>query len=120
MAFDRHAGPRRDERPPGTRPTRAMRLPDCEVSMAVSKIRADYDQLQAAASRFDQQAQTTRQTLRNLQHHMEVLQGADWAGQGAQAFYAEMDSQVVPTMNRLIGALEQAADTTRQIRRVVQ
>jgi len=83
--------------------------------MAAPKIRADYEQLQAAASRFGQQAQTTRQTLRNLQQQLNVLQAGDWVGQGANAFYQEMNESVLPTFRRLITALEGAADGTSQI-----
>ena len=46
---------------------------------------------------------------------MDVLQGGDWLGNGAKAFYSEMSQSVLPTMNRLAKALQSAAQVTRQI-----
>jgi hypothetical protein len=41
-------------------------------------------------------------------------------GQGAQAFLAEMNGETLPTLTRLVRALEAAAGTTRQIRQVAE
>jgi WXG100 family type VII secretion target len=88
--------------------------------MSARIVRADYDQLAQMASAFAQQAALARQMLQQLSKQSEVLQGGDWLGQGAQAFYSEMNSQVLPTMNRLVRALEAAGDVTRQINQIAQ
>ena len=88
--------------------------------MAARIIRAHYDQLTQTATRFGQQAGEARGLLQRLRRDLDLLQGGDWLGQGAQAFYAEMNGQVVPAVQRLVRALEQAADTTYQINQVVQ
>src|SRR3712207_4153355 len=88
--------------------------------MTAPTVRADYDQLKAMASSFDQQADAVRRTLAALRQQQDVLQNGDWLGTGAQAFYAEMNGQVVPTLNRLLRALTQAAITTRQINQDMQ
>ena len=87
--------------------------------MAPPKVRADYEQLKNAASQFGGQAQAARQTLQALQRQLEVLQGGDWVGQGATAFYQEMGGQVMPTMKRLAGALESAQQSTLQISQIM-
>ena len=65
------------------------------------------------------QAQAARQTVAALQRQMEVLQGGDWVGQGASAFYLEMSGQVLPALRRLASALEATATTTQQISQIM-
>jgi len=87
--------------------------------MTAPKVRADYEQLKDAANRFSGQAQAARQTLQSLQRELDVLQGGDWVGQGATAFYQEMGGQVMPTLKRLATALESAQQTTLQISQIM-
>src|SRR6185503_8318252 len=50
----------------------------------------------------------------------DVLEEGDWLGTGADKFYQEMNSQVLPTVARLAQALEQASATTKQISRIMK
>ncbi len=50
----------------------------------------------------------------------EQLQRGDWLGTGATAFYAEMNSSVLPAMKRLVVALRQAVQTVKAIDELVQ
>ena len=84
------------------------------------KVRADYEVLQSVAQGFSQQAEATAQTLRALQRQMDTLQGGDWIGQGATAFYAEMNEQVLPTLQRLRAALQTSAEITQKINQAMQ
>src|SRR5436305_1012584 len=79
------------------------------------KVRADYDALQSVAQGFSQQAEATARSLQALKGQMETLHGGDWVGQGATAFYAEMNDQVLPTIKRLQSALQTSADVTQKI-----
>jgi len=85
-----------------------------------STTRADYESLSQIARSFGQQADATRQSLQRLRSKMGVLQGGDWEGKGADKFYQEMDSAVLPAVQRLAQALERASETTRQISRVMK
>jgi WXG100 family type VII secretion target len=87
--------------------------------MAGPKVRADYEQLKEAANGFSVQAQAAQQTVQSLQKELAVLQGGDWVGLGATAFYQEMGGQVMPAMKRLAAALESARETTVQISQVI-
>ena len=49
---------------------------------------------------------------------LEILKGGDWVGKGADKFYGEMDSAVLPALKRLITALETAQRVTRQISKI--
>lgn len=88
--------------------------------MPAPVVRADYDELTKVAGVFGQNAEGTRQALQQLRKQMETLQQGDWLGSGAQAFYAEMNGQVVPTLTRLVRALEAANQTTLQVSRIVK
>lgn len=87
--------------------------------MPASKIRADYDQLKAVATQFGGLAQDTRQTLQMLKQQMDTLQGGDWVGPGASAFFQEMGAQVVPSLQRLGAALDAAQRCATQISQIV-
>ena len=88
--------------------------------MTAPRVRADYDQLKQTAQAFGGQAEATQKVLQALQRDLEVLQGGDWLGKGATAFYQEMGSQVMPTMKRLANALQTAQQTTLQIQQIVK
>jgi WXG100 family type VII secretion target len=88
--------------------------------MTAPRVRADYDSLKQVAASFSGQAQAARQTLQSLQSQMDTLQGGDWIGQGAEAFYQEMGDQVLPTLKRLASALETAQQSTLQISQIIQ
>ena len=88
--------------------------------MRSPKIRADHDILTTLAQTFEREANDTRQTLQRLQNQMEVLQGGDWIGKGAQAFYREMSGDVLPSMKRLGNALEAAHRATKAISQIMR
>jgi uncharacterized protein YukE len=58
--------------------------------------------------------------LQALRREMQTLENGDWVGPGARAFYGEMNSAVLPAVQRLAKALDAARDTTLQIRAVIQ
>ena len=84
------------------------------------RIRSDYDQLAQIAQSFQQQHERSMQLLQSLQQTSNLLQSGDWVGQGATAFYQEMNGQVLPTIQRLAVAFEKAQHTTQQIRQLIQ
>ena len=84
------------------------RRPVFGASLAVPRVRADYDQLGQVAQRFGVAAEAAGATLQTIQQNMQVLEGGDWVGQGAKAFYQEMSGSVLPTLKRLTSALQAA------------
>ena len=87
--------------------------------MATKRTRAEYDELGNAARKWAAEADHARQMVASLKQCMDTLQGGDWVGQGARAFYAEMNGQVMPALQRLVKALESASRTTQSISRAV-
>ena len=84
--------------------------------MNALKIRFDDSQLDDIAGRFAREADETQHALKTITRAKDELQGGEWIGIGALAFYAEMDAAVLPAMTRLVGALRAAAESARAIR----
>lgn len=81
----------------------------------MSRVRSDYDKLQTIQEGFVAEAQTIGALLATLKECIEPLQKGEWTGAGAELFYAEMQGEVLPTVERLQEALRQAAATTAQM-----
>jgi len=79
------------------------------------EIRADYDQLDEVANRFAKQAQVAEQLKKSLQSKMEPLENGDWIGQGSDAFFEEMNSDIMPAVERLIDVLQDASAVAKEI-----
>ncbi len=77
-----------------------------------------HDDVEEIATRFAHHVELARDLLQGLQRQKAKLED-DWLGASADAFNDEMDSKVVPSMIRLIGAFERAASTTRQIHKIL-
>lgn len=77
--------------------------------------RVDYDQMPGISKRFEREAATVKRSIDNLNRTIEVLKGGDWIGEGANAFYREMESEVMPAMQRLLKALERSSSVIQAI-----
>lgn len=88
--------------------------------MPASRIRGDYDILAQIAGIFQQHASQTKSTVRRIKQNVGSLQGGDWVGKGATAFYREMEGEVLPALDRLGAALNSADQTTRQINAILK
>lgn len=77
-------------------------------------IQADYEQLIDIANRFQNQAETQLDLKQKIDQQVAALQGK-WQGKGSQAFFREMDYEVIPALQRLLTALEESAHLTHQI-----
>jgi WXG100 family type VII secretion target len=83
-------------------------------------IRAVYDDLTKFAAVFEREADRLRQVFQQIWRTVEALEGGDWVGLGANAFYREMSSVVSPSMKRMLSALEAAARVTRDIAQIMK
>jgi WXG100 family type VII secretion target len=88
--------------------------------MGADVIRVDHDAMGQVANKFEQNSQKISQMLQDLQRPYQSLKDGGWIGQGATAFYAEMDSKVIPSVQRLIQALSQAGKSTNDISGVMR
>jgi WXG100 family type VII secretion target len=83
-------------------------------------IQAQYEQLDAIAARFGQQAAVAEQISAQVRQAMSSLQQGGWIGQGAAAFFAEMEGLVFPGMGRLSAAMTEGQAATLKIKQIVQ
>lgn len=83
-------------------------------------LRSDYDQLADISRTFERESNEAKRSLDSIKRQIEVLEGGDWIGQGANAFYREMSSEVLPAMQRLVKALELASRAARQITQILK
>lgn len=88
--------------------------------MPAPRIRGDHDALSKIAQNFARESANTQRSLRKMKQSMDTLQGGDWIGKGATAFYKEMESDVLPAVQRLQSALERSDQVTRQISSILQ
>ncbi len=84
-----------------------------------NEIRADYNQLGATAARFSNNGRTVQDMLKNVRAHMDVLENGSWIGRGSDAFFREMNAEVLPAVQRLIQAMDEANRATNQISQTV-
>lgn len=83
------------------------------------EIKAEYDELGQVATRFGNQSQAVADMLRDLRSRFEPLENGGWIGMGADAFFAEMQGEVFPAVNRLIEALAEGGQVTNEVSRHV-
>jgi WXG100 family type VII secretion target len=88
--------------------------------MSPPKFLTNYEQLEEISRRFSQQAQVTRAKIQELQAALSTLEGGDWVGEGARKFYAEMQSSVLPSYQRLATALQNASQLTLTLLRLIR
>ena len=85
----------------------------------MDEIRADYQHLEQLASKFENQSQAIQEMLQRVNGGMQKLKEA-WVGKGSDAFFNDMESEVVPASQRLHDVLSQAGQTTKQIAQIMK
>ncbi|MEI2692974.1 MAG: WXG100 family type VII secretion target [Anaerolineae bacterium] len=83
-------------------------------------IQARYDVLASVASRFGNQAQSNQELLASVRQALRLLEGNGWQGRGSTAFFTEMSGEVLPAVQRLAAAMDQARAVTLDIARVLR
>lgn len=88
--------------------------------MAAPRIQAQFDDLKKIADTFNKNAEAIQKMTKNLLSCKDTLQNGDWIGKGADKFYNEMNSEVLPTLTRLNQAMSQASQITNQVAQTMQ
>ena len=78
-------------------------------------IQADYEQLEAIAGSFGKEADDITTTTARVRQSYQALKNGGWIGRGADAFFTEMDSEILPALQRFFNALEKGQSVTQQI-----
>ena len=83
------------------------------------EVKADYEQLEQVASKFSSQSEEIQQMFQTVKNNMDKLE-PDWIGRGSEAFFSEMQSEVLPAVMRLQQALEEANRVTKEVVQTMQ
>ena len=83
--------------------------------MSSPRIRCDYDEMKKISQVFSAQNSAIAGVNRKIKSAQGTLEGGDWIGKGAKAFFKEMNGEVNPAMKRLEKAMAEAARITKQI-----
>lgn len=78
-------------------------------------VQANHDALKNIAAKFAAQAQANAEMQQAVMRSYQPLRAGAWIGRGSEAFFREMDSDIFPAVKRLIEALAQGDQVTRQI-----
>ena len=88
--------------------------------MSAPKVRAHHEELQKISSSFGSQSSAIAGINGKMNSAFQTLHGGDWIGKGANAFFKEMEGEVMPSMKRLEKALSDAARITNQISQIMK
>lgn len=77
----------------------------------VYKVRADFDQLSRIILQFDNYADQLEEQYRCIQLQLDVLRDGAWQGEGARAFYYEMEEAILPAMQMQLYAVRATGHT---------
>jgi len=83
-------------------------------------IEVDYRKLEQVHKQFSRQSDSMDKMIKNVRARMAPLQDGGWKGDAADAFFSEMNGEVLPACFRLKKALSEAAETTKRIGQTVQ
>lgn len=79
------------------------------------KIEVNYEELANIQRLFSSEAEAVNQLFTQTRQKVEQLHGAGWIGRGSETWFAEMQSRVLPSMNRLVKALHDGAQAVQRI-----
>ncbi len=84
------------------------------------EIRANYDELDDVATRFQNQSQAIQEMMQKVTSSMDKLENGGWIGRGSDAFFAEMHGEVLPAVTRLQNVLSEGSQVTKAIVKTMQ
>ena len=88
------------------------------MSSMAQLVLVNYEMMKKFSNSFRGQETAVQQTIQKLSKVIEQLRGGDWIGEGATAFFNEMDSEVMPAMKRLQSAMADGDKTSKEIEKI--
>lgn len=78
-------------------------------------ISVDDKEAKKVALQFEQEAERVQRVFKQLQGDIDILKKGGWIADAADVYYQKMDGEVMPGVNRLSRALNNACDTTHRL-----
>ncbi|MBN1564303.1 MAG: WXG100 family type VII secretion target [Anaerolineae bacterium] len=88
--------------------------------MAANVIQADYDVLEKVGKEFEKLHSLNLNMTRQIRTYSQTLVQDGWKGEAAEQFEQEMESVVLPRLDRYCEALEMAAQVTQMVSSIMQ
>ncbi len=79
----------------------------------------NYDEMQAIIKSLQNEEAELRTLLQQTKSKVEALHGNQWVGQGADQFFNEMEGTVLPSMGKMVYALDVAGRVAEQIIKII-
>jgi WXG100 family type VII secretion target len=79
----------------------------------------NYDEMQAIIKVLQGEEEEMKMLLGQTRSKVEALHNNQWIGQGADKFFGEMESTVLPKMEKLVMALDVAGRVGNQIMQTI-
>ena len=76
------------------------------------------EQLAQIAKKFQSEADELNQLLSSTRNKIGSLRSSGWVGRGSDQFYNEMESLVLPAVQRLVAALNTASTQVNSIMKI--
>jgi len=85
------------------------------MSQGQAIISIDYEKMAAVSNQFSEQAKLVKAEFNKLTQQIDTLKNNNWKADAATSYYNDMDQDCCPGIQRLLGALDLASDTCKQI-----
>lgn len=83
-------------------------------------VKLNYDELGGLVQKWRSEQQEIDGLLKQTKSQVEQLHNNQWVGLGADKFFNEMESKVLPSLGKLVQALGQGADATYKITETIR
>lgn len=75
----------------------------------------NYEQMSNIAKTFQEEAEAIQALAKDTENRVGELHGGGWIGRGSNQFYTEMHERILPSMQRLVSALNVAGNSANNI-----
>lgn len=82
------------------------------------KTELNYEQLQGIVKKLQSEADAINQVMNQTKSRVEGLHGNGWIGRGSDQFFGEMEQLVIPSLGRLVHALQAAGSAADNIMKI--
>lgn len=81
--------------------------------------KVNYDEMQAIIKSLQSEGEEIKTLLNTTKGKVEALHNNQWVGEGADKFFNEMESVVLPKMGKFVYALDVSANVANQIVQII-
>jgi WXG100 family type VII secretion target len=88
--------------------------------MPADTVQVDHDAMASISQRFGDQSDQVRAQYDKIMHQLDVLKNGAWIGPNADKYAEIMEGTLLPAIQRLFKALDQAGNTTKEVAKMMR